>query len=357
MSNDDDLVLTRWSYLAILKGRQAEYQGLADVAPAIRSSITPMIQLWQVQADPVMRLATALANLKTTFGTEGPILLDGDWLDDPADLGRAIESTRVHGWAAVPVTSLNRPAAYQHVVNEAVRRDRRGMALRVTRDDFGASGARLEARLHSLLRDLSLDPTDVDLIVDMRAIVDVQLEAAEVAAAAMLRLLPYRDEWRHLVLAGSGMPAYMKDFPREAITPIRRTEWWVYQGVCERAGDLARKPTFGDYGITNPDPVEDIDAKGALPETAQLRYTTADGWLMLRGLDIKKHPIDHFVTLLAELRTRPEFSGASFSSGDRWVVDVIERRAEPGRAVTWRRAALTHHLTYVTQQLARMTVA
>ncbi len=77
---------------------------------------------------------------------------------------------------------------------------------------------------------------------------------------------------------------------------------------------------------------------------------------MLRGLDIKKNTTDHFVSLLDDLRKRPEFSGASFSSGDRWVEDVAEGRVAPGRAVMWRRTALAHHLTYVTQQLAKMTV-
>ncbi|MBA3877821.1 MAG: hypothetical protein C0498_13020 [Anaerolinea sp.] len=356
MRTGDDLLRRHWSYLAILKGRQAEYAGLADVILSIRATVTPLIQLWQAQADPVARLASALTSLKTTMGTDGPILLDGDWLDDAAEFGRALESARVHGWAAVPVTSMGRSSAYQGVVASAVRDDRCGVALRVKRDDVGSTGASLSSRLDDLLDHLGVAPEDVDLILDHRAILDTQLEAAEVAGAAMIRLLPRLEEWRHVVLAGSGMPAFMKDFPREAITPIRRTEWWVYQGACERVRDLPRVPTFGDYGTTHPDPVENIDAKGALPETAQLRYATADGWLMLRGLDIRKHPVDHFVDLLDALRRRPEFSGATFSAGDRWIDDVASGRTPPGRIVMWKRMQLVHHLTYVSQQLARTTV-
>ncbi|MFI5259158.1 MAG: hypothetical protein ACHQ01_06055 [Candidatus Limnocylindrales bacterium] len=356
MRTGEDFLRRPWSYVAILKGRQAEYAGLADVIPSVRSSVTPLFQLWRGQSDPVARLAAALASLKTNMGTDGPILLDGDWLDDAGELGRALESARVHGWAAVPVTSMGRSSAYQGVVASALRDDRRGVALRVTRDDVRSTGATLTARLDSLLDDLGVAPEDVDLILDLRAILDTQLEAAEVAGASMIRLLPRLEAWRHVVLAGSGMPAYMKDFPREAITPIRRTEWWVYQGACERVRDLPRVPTFADYGTTHPDPVEDIDTKGAMPETAQLRHATADGWLMLRGLDIKNHPVDHFVDLLDALRRRPEFSGASFSAGDRWIDDVASRRTLPGRIVMWKRMQLVHHLTFVSQQLAKTTV-
>ncbi len=357
---DDPSQLPRqpWAYLSILKGRQAEYDALRQLDHETRRSVTALIALrdGKKQGDALAALVKLLDDLRITFDLQGPILLDGQWLEQPASFGAILEGTRGIGWIAVPATTLDRPASYQAVVREATQRDKAGLAIRVSRSDFAGLATDVERRFVEFLSSFDARPEDVDIVLDLRDVVFEHLAADELAVVGMLAKLPRPTEWRHVALAASGMPAYMTNFPRNDIEPTPRVEWWLWQGIYERRDRLPRLPVFGDYAIAHPDPVEDVDG-AFLPQTAQLRYTTADAWLMVRGYDIKKEGSEHFPPLLRSLMEHGDYCGPDYSAGDQWVADVVSGKANPGQAVIWRRAGTAHHLTFVTRQLAKWSAA
>lgn len=230
------------------------------------------------------------------------------------------------------------------------------MALRLNREDFIRLDL-LETRLSQLLAELGVAPAEVDLILDLRDVQEAHLAADEMAAIGMLTQLPWANKWRHLALAATGMPVGVRSFPRDEITPTRRVEWWLWQGVWEQQSQLPRMPTFADYAIAHPDPVEDAGDNKVRKVSAHLRYTTKRDWLIVKSLPIGDGGIDRLPELFRALTERSEYESADFCSADRWIDQVSRRNVSPGNATTWRQQGTVRHLTLVTRQLSNLDAA
>jgi hypothetical protein len=136
------LVEAPWTYLAILKGKKGEYAALGDLDPGTRAKVTPLFQLRSRKGDQaaVGELASALKDLRTGWGPEPPVLLDGEWMAHEASgLWRALDAVHSHGRPALPVTGIGRASGYQRAVKRAVETWQEGVVLRVRREDFAQS--------------------------------------------------------------------------------------------------------------------------------------------------------------------------------------------------------------------------
>ena len=230
------------------------------------------------------------------------------------------------------------------------------MALRLNREDFARLDL-LETRLSQLLAELGVAPAEVDLILDLRDVQEGHLAADEMAAIGMLTQLPWATNgvtWRS---PATGMPVGVRSFPRDEITPTRRVEWWLWQGVWEQRLQLPRMPTFADYTIAHPDPVEDAGDNKVRKVSAHLRYTTKRDWLIVKSLPIGDGGIDRLPELFRALTERSEYESADFCSADRWIDQVSRRNVSPGNATTWRQQGTVRHLTLVTRQLSNLDAA
>lgn len=359
MADSSALVVAPWTYLAILKGKKGEYAALGDLDPGTRTKVTPLFQLRSKKGDEaaVAELATAVKDLRTGWDPEPPMLLDGDWMANQEwGLWRALEAVHSHGRPALPVTGVGRSTEYQRAVKRAVETWHEGVVLRVRREDFAQSEG-IERLLERLLSDLGVVPAQVDLILDLRSLQEAHLAADEIAAIGMLNQLPHIGEWRHLALAGTGMAASVSSFPRNEITPLRRLEWWLYQGVRNQRHNIRRLPTFGDYGINHPDQVEDSTDPKFMRPTAHLRYATENDWLIVKTRTVDSGGIDALPELFRALMKRPEYQCLGTSSADRWVDEVSKGSASPGNPTTWRQHGTGRHLTVSTRQLSNLAAA
>lgn len=359
MADLSALVAAPWTYLAILKGKKGEYAALGDLDPATRAKVTPLFQLRSNQGDQaaVAELASAMKDLRTGWEPEGPVLLDGDWMTSQEwGLWRALDAVHSHGRPALPVTGIGRSSAYQRSVRRAAQTWHEGVAVRVGREDFSRPEG-IAGLLGQLLADLGVVPSQVDLILDLRSLQEGHLAADEIAAIGMLNQVPHIGEWRHLALAGTGMPASVSGFPRNEISPVRRLEWWLYQGVRSQHHSIGRLPTFGDYGISHADQVEDSTDPKYMRPTAHLRYATDNDWLIVKTRTIDSGGIDALPELFRALMERPEYQSVSTSSADRWVDQVGKGSVSPGNTTTWRQHGTGRHLTVATRQLSSQAAA
>lgn len=359
MADSSALVEAPWTYLAILKGKQGEYAALGDLDPATRAKVTPLFQLRNNKGDEaaVAELASAMKNLRTGWDPERPVLLDGDWMTNQEwGLWRALDAVHSHGRPALPVTAIGRSSTYQRSVKRAVEAWHEGVVIRLGREDFSRTEG-VTGLLGGLVSDLGVEPAQVDLILDLRSIQQAHLDADEIAAIGMLNQLPHIGEWRHLAIAATGMPASVSAFPRNQITPLRRLEWWLYQGVRSQSHSIGRLPTFGDYGITHPDQVEDSTNPKFMRPTAHLRYATDNNWLIVKTRTIDSGGIDALPELFRALVERPEYQCVGTSSADRWVEEVSKGKVRPGNTTTWRQHGTGRHLTVATQQLSNQAAA
>lgn len=337
-----------WTYLALLKGRQAEYEALRELAPKVRRQVTPLLLLRELGGESTVReLSVALTRLRLDWGDQGPLILDGEWLADARTFRLAMEAARAKQWITVPAARLSDPAPYLEVVRQTATAT--GAALRVHRSDF--AGGSVGERLGDTMEALGITPECTDLILDFRGIEWPHLGADELAAESMVSLIPHPERWRHFAFASSSIPPDFRGFARNEVTRVPRAEAWLYESLLERRRALPRVPTYGDYVVANPDPVEEVRAD-YLPQTALMRYSTPGDWLIARGYDINKEGSGHFPPLLRRLMAEPGFRDSTFSAGDRWISDAAAGSGSAGNATIWRRAASSHHMTMITQQIA-----
>lgn len=342
-------LLTRpWSYLAILKGRQAEFAALAKIKSAVRQGITPLIAL-QPQAGDLVK---TLKHIRTSMAVEGPVLLDGERMT-PAVFAAELDAVWQVQWLPVPVTSIDRSSAYQDVVGEAAAALGCGVAIRLRREDLAGPPDVASRALQDFLDRLRVGPGDVDLVIDLRDIQYSHVAAERLAVMSMLNKLPHPDAWRHLAFSATAMPPTLKGMARDDVTAHPRAEWELWRTLRTNSTRLPRLPVYGDYAIAHPDPVDEVDR--AVPQIANFRYTTREDWLIARGQDITRQGPGRFRDLLEALLASPDCPSPTHCDGELWMASVAEGKASTGMAKVWRTWSTVHHWTSVTEQLASLS--
>lgn len=157
--------------------------------------------------------------------------------------------------------------------------------------------------------------------------------------------LPHLQRWRSLVVMGSAFPKSLSELIDGAGRKfVPRREWHLYELLGER--NLPRIPAFGDYGVQHPSRTK----APAFPSGANIRYTTDEGFLILRGL--RRQGREYSRKLSQELISLPEFRGSSFSPADEFIEKCAAGIEGVGSAETWRYVGTAHHLQLVITQCA-----
>ena len=197
---------------------------------------------------------------------------------------------------------------------------------------------------------MGIGPDSVDLLIDMGPLIPLHEATYILVARTVLPSIPTPGAWRSLTLAGSAFPADARDFAQNSVGTTPRTEWRVWSAIAAIRSQLPRMPTFGDYAISHPE-YADLDFR-IIKMSAQLRYTHEVEWLIVRGRTIRRGEPSQYPDLARALVRLPQYCGAAFSWGDRYIQDCANGTDGPGSATTWRQVGTNHHLTYVVRQIA-----
>lgn len=359
-------MLDHTHYVPILKGKEGEYGALQELSASAKSNIVPLIEVisipWDFDNDvPAKTIDDHLKpvgqKIARSWGVDRPLFIDPYWIDETERMadGRhpvtfIFEEGRNKSLLAIPVTGLRRGADYQAAVKDVIRDDNRGVCIRLENEDFedllGLGGS-----LDSLLVFLGISKADADLLLDFRDLTANQTSTVSLAAQSIVSLLPGINDWRSLIFAASGFPATMPG--PSTTTTVPRAEWSVWEGLVKHRHRLPRLPTFGDYGISHPDPLDDVDPRN-MRLSASIRYTTDTEWLILKGRGLRKFGFAQFHDLSKTLIARPEYKGATYSWGDGYIEECAGRTKNPGSLSTWRKVGTNHHLTLVSEQVAKL---
>jgi hypothetical protein len=351
-------------YVPILKGRDGEYGALGSMSPEERERITPLVEIppipWDYTNDVPEKtidqhLAKVDRKLEKSWGVDQPFFVDlmriGEqerMSDGTHPLAHLFNRARLRTLKAIPVTGLIRDDDYQAACREIVGEDKRGVCLRLQRDDFDERGT-LETAITKLLGLLRVSPADTDLVLDLGSLHTENGVVPSIDGVSLVMSVPFSKKWRSFVLAATGFPVNLMGLPPSEISTIRRLEWSLWCGVAAD-NRIARTPTFGDYAIAHPEPSE-VDPRLMRP-SASIRYTIEDVWLILKGKNLKNYGFKQFHDVSKNLVKNPAYSGRQFSWGDRYISDCANRLVSSGNLTTWRRVGTSHHIAYVTQQLA-----
>lgn len=351
-------------YVPILKGRDGEYGALGSMTPEEKRQITPLIEIPPIPWDHTndvpektidKHLAKVDRKLEKSWGIDQAFFIDlmriGEqerMADGTHPLAHLFNRTRLRTLKAIPVTGLIRNDEYQASCREIVKEDRRGICLRLQRDDFDEQES-IETAITKLLAFLHVSPADADLLLDLGSLHTLSPEEPSLDVTSQVNSIPFIKKWRSFVIAATGFPVDLMGLPPSEISTVRRLEWPLWCGVAADSR-IPRTPTFGDYAIAHPQPSE-VDPRVMRP-SASIRYTTEDVWLILKGRNLRSHGYKQFHDVSKTLVKNPAYSGPQFSWGDRYINDCANRLVSTGNLTTWRRVGTSHHIAFVTQQIA-----
>jgi hypothetical protein len=339
-------------YVPILKGKRAEFPALGSLKS--KAGITPLIEAipsGEPQQTP-RRMAGQWSNNLRYF-IDLLFLDDIDDTDVPAAGTHPVRICFAEvdnlGQTAVPVTGLSRSRGYQSAIQQVVAQQNLGLVLRLTPDDFEDADETGEA-LEAFPGFFGLEPEQIDLLLDIGSVVSISAGIVTQMHRANIDLIPKLDRWRTLTVASSAFPLSLAPLQRSQWNPSPRIDWRGWRQLVTGSRRPSRLPAFGDYAIAHPE----LPPEGRATILAQLRYATAESWIIWKGRNAIKEGYDQFFAICADLVARPEYRGGTFSWGDAEIAQKATSVGSSGSAETWRRIGTNHHIEMVLDQIANL---
>jgi hypothetical protein len=356
-------MFTHQHYVPVLKWKQGEYQALNRLTNTVKDNLTPLIEIPAVGYDH--ETGTDRESIDAHLGDFGrrlkakwqsrPCFVDTKYIvpatrmaDGRHFIERVFEDARTERCNAIPVVGLSNDLQSLAATAAVIRTDRRGVALRLELPDF--DHANLSTEIGRVLTALNVSYADTNLIIDEGA---PNFQPVTVFVQMMLTLvktmIPVLNRWRTFTIVGTSYPATVAGLATP-FQDIPRQEWIAYRALVHRLGSESRIPTFGDYAVAHPDPVE-LDMRIIKP-FAKLRYTFNDRWHIGKGATVRTHGFGQYQRLCQELTAQPYFDGPGYSAGDDYIAGCAAGTERTGNLTTWVWVSTNRHLTKVTTDLA-----
>lgn len=338
----------RFAYFPALRWKQGEQMAVRKLDGGDRERILPIAEVQSIAAKPLGKLSTQLGQ---AHASEFPIALDlspaypNGYVNLPylAGLTSRLQRQGLKIWPVIRGADalLNPSALPQFKFMGSV-------VLRVNPHEMTLVDAM------SVLAELQKacgKHTSIYVLIDLYSITDIDLSSLAAVPEPFVRAMTSNGTVAQVsVLAGS-FPYQLGGFAQGIKARIPRKELTVWKSLRSRPGcaDVA----FGDYAVTNPLPLEEIDPRKLNPAAA-IRYTLKNEWWLLRAAGVRtknKGGMGQYNALCKLLVVHPDFSGAKFSYGDNQYIVHAQPGASSGSFMTWRRDATSHHLVYTVRQL------
>src|SRR6185312_7918725 len=168
------------SYVPILKGRDGEYGALNRIKEQAKSQIIPLIELppirWDFETETPARnldahLKRIAKKLLSAWGTTKPFFIDFLWLsqsermeDGSHPINYIFNASRKLNLNAIPVAGLIRDHEYLEACQQVISQDKRGVCLRIQREDF-TDFQDLTFEINATLNKLGTVVKNVDLLL------------------------------------------------------------------------------------------------------------------------------------------------------------------------------------------------
>ena len=354
-------------YVPILKGKEGEYAALEALSPEIRSTLLPLIEIPAIPQDfatnlPAKNMDDYIKDipdkLKRSCSTM-PMYLDLPWFGERETVSSgetAFEAILSRGHAlgvqSIPVISRESTqaalaAAKRHALTSGL-----GSCIRLLVEDFEEE-VDLDAEVRRLISSgTSGDVRTTDLIIDLE---DLGASAGRAAlmARSIFSMIPEKDGWRRMVLAAASFPEDLSDVSAATTALLPRHEWDLWKTLQRKPSALPRRDLiFGDYAMAHPIG-KTLDPR-TMRMSANIRYTTEDQWLVIKGRNVRQFGFSQYFDLCRILVEHEAYSGRTYSWGDGYIADCAEATQGPGNATTWRKVGVNHHITLVARGLASL---
>jgi len=182
-------------YVPVLKGRDGEYGALQTLSESVWHVLTPVLELppipWDFEADRPARsidahLKKVGQKIERAWGTDRDIFVDLIWISETERMANSqhpldfvFSALRARSVKAVPVIGLVRGDEYLRACRSIIGQDRRGVCLRIQREDF-VDFPDTRSRIEEVMRSVDVSAGGVDLLLDLRSLTQRSIEAVGV---------------------------------------------------------------------------------------------------------------------------------------------------------------------------------
>src|SRR2546425_9727641 len=225
-------------YIPVLRWKRAEQGALRQLETSDKAAIKPIIEV--LPETTPLGTAVIAEQIARSWGT-GKLLVDFDLMRDsevraPA-LSLLAKSASKLGVAVVPVTRLGSSTAFNAAVRKVAKQGQDGVSIRLVSSEVLRPSIRVD--IESLLLQLELRPSDVDLVVDFRRVMP-----ADPSFAFFCQRLPEVESWRMFAVLGG---SFSRDFTQFRVGQheYQREEWLRWADEVEQEHErLTRGPPF-----------------------------------------------------------------------------------------------------------------
>ncbi|MBK8727627.1 MAG: beta family protein [Holophagaceae bacterium] len=337
-----------FSYFPILRWKQGEQHAVRNLASGDRTKMLPLVEVQFLEpgsAQPKLK-----ATLQKAQASGAPIGIDiGEAynsrvpLHDFANLSLGFQTAGLQAWPVVRgADALFDIPGLTHFKGQP------GLVLRILPNEIRLATV---MTLLPAIRKACGKNTLVYVVIDLDSIGEIDLQALAGMAEPFVKDILASGLVKQVAVVGGSFPYSLMGLPVGAGTMLERKELEVWKKV--RALPGCTEVAFGDYAVTNPKPLADLDPRTINPAAA-IRYTQKNHWWLLRGSGIRSKRaggMKQYNSLCQLLIANANYSGKTFSFGDTRYDFHANTPAKTGNLMTWRRDATSHHLVYTVRQL------
>lgn len=335
-----------WDYYPILRWKQGEQGAVARLTASDRAAVLPIAEVQALETGAQPKLEKTL---RSAGADQHPVAID----IKPAYPGKLVPLARVarivsrlqHAGLQVWPT-LHGADVLADIPGLSAFKGQSDLVLRMYPNDTPLAAA---LALAKDVRKALGRGGRLHVVIDLDSIGDIAPSAVAAMVVPYARDLYASGDVARVVVAGGSFPLTVGSFKVGVANMLPRRELDIWKLV--RAAQGCQDVAFGDYGVTNPQPLEPIDPRTMNP-SAHIRYTLKNEWWLLRASGVKTKGWGQYNDLCALLVSDPRYSGATFSHGDDRYTFHANPGSTSGSFMTWRRDATSHHLVYTVRQLA-----
>lgn len=207
-----------------------------------------------------------------------------------------------------------------------------------------------KTKLDFILKELKFLPSNCHIIIDLARTQFDDLEGLTEAVLGALDFFPYLPDWKSITIASGAFPPTGSIDIGACVIP--RNDWKLYKTLINKLTTATiKQPNFGDYGVVAPGHFE-FDPK-RMTASANIRYTSKDNWLVIKGTSLKKKNgyLQYYEQADAIVNSN-HFLGAAFSPADMYLYKCAKKEEGPGNSPTWKWVGQNHHFFQVVADLS-----
>ena len=344
-------------YSPFLKSKRSEGLALQRLAPDVRESIFPLIDLAaptteKQKKNPAAHVKNIVKDLSRYLNLFERVMVDSSEMDanirTPDGVHPILAATRAldsENVSVVPMTGLDRDQDHLKAVTDAIK-EVGGSAVGIRIDPYDletptATARRLEDMLSKRFGELQFV-----LVYDLRTVFGADINTLTSRVLVLDEKVSHDSE-ELTIVSGSGLPQRIVEaVPTKSSNYIARVERQIWSEL-RKSISKGRTVVFGDYATVTPDYVELDFALIYKQMGPKVIYALDEEWFVTRGGSFERHPDgrNQYYSLAKEVIRLEDFPGEDYCFGDGFIGEKAKHIGTPGSPASWVIASINRHIS------------